>query len=210
MRTFSRVADRIVASYALTAWNPRGPVMDRSFYAPKNSEIITPEGTDLDIRIREENGVWYGVAFAGKANRPMWNYRFRNREQLDKQIADTISSRKSHMDYKQKRQQERQEYKHTLVVGDILYSSWGYDQTNVDFYQVTAVGQKSVKIRQIEQKVVGSSTGSESVVGVPNRFAGPEETKLVRPGDSVRLTSYSSAYKWDGKPKYQTAAGFGH
>jgi hypothetical protein len=36
-----------------------------------------------------------------------------------------------------------------------------------------------------------------------------------RPGGSgssvyIRLTSFSSARKWDGKPVYQTASGWGH
>ena len=63
---------------------------------------------------------------------------------------------------------------HDLKVGDILYSSWGYDQTNIDFYQVTAVGVHSVKIREIEQKVVGGSTGSDLVTAEPGKFKGPE------------------------------------
>ena len=35
-------------------------------------------------------------------------------------------------------------------VGDVLYSSWGYEQTNVDFYQITRVSEKSVWYKKIQ------------------------------------------------------------
>jgi hypothetical protein len=103
------------------------------------------------------------------------------------------------------------EYKHGLVVDDILYSSWGYDQTNISWYQVIDVSEKSVKIREIEGKIVGGgSQGSDSVMPVLNKFSGAPIVKLVRSGDSVRINSYSYASKWDGRAKSQTAFGYGH
>lgn len=99
---------------------------------------------------------------------------------------------------------------HGFKVGDILYSSWGYDQTNIDFYEVTAVGSKSIKIREIEQRVASATPGSDMVVPVPGHFKGSEMLKIVSPRGTVRLTSYSSARPWDGTPKYQTAMGYGH
>lgn len=213
MNREAKIAEKITAATMHMAFNPmRGLHLDRGFYVPKDIEVeqITPEGTDLDIRAYQQNGVWYGVAFAGKANRPLWNYRFRDRAQLDRKIEEEVASRKSVMEYKQKRLEERRSFKHSLKVGDILYSSWGYDQTNIDFFQVTAVGEKSVKIREIGKRNVGSHGTEESVVAIKDHFTGPEEIKMVRQGNSVRINSFSSAYPWDGKPKYETAFGFGH
>lgn len=34
--------------------------------------------------------------------------------------------------------------------GDILTYSWGYEQTNIDFFQVTRVTAKNAWIRRIE------------------------------------------------------------
>jgi hypothetical protein len=206
----SRIAERIVASVMHTANPMRGIHLDRSFYHPKDVaiETITPEGTDLDIRAYQQNGVWYGVAFAGRANRPLWHYRFRDRAQLDRRIDETVSDRRGHMDVVQKRQEERRNFKHSMKVGDILYSSWGYDQTQCDFFQVTEIGEKSVKIRGIGKKKVGPD--SDSVVAIPDRFTGAEMLKIVGLNNTIRLTSYSSAYPWDGKPKYETPFGMGH
>ena len=38
---------------------------------------------------------------------------------------------------------------HNYKVGDIIYNTWGYEQTNVDFYQVVAVTKSTIKIRNI-------------------------------------------------------------
>jgi len=96
-------------------------------------------------------------------------------------------------------------------VDDILSCSWGYDQTNVDFYQVVGLTPKSIKIRKIDQYTVSSETGTDLVAPVPNAFTSDKVmTKLVDKYDSVKISSYSSAYKWDGKPQYQTAVGYGH
>ena len=37
--------------------------------------------------------------------------------------------------------------------GDIFVSSWGYDQTNVDFHEVVKVAAKTVTLIPIERKV---------------------------------------------------------
>jgi hypothetical protein len=36
-----------------------------------------------------------------------------------------------------------------IKVGDIFSSSWGYDQTNVNFYEVVSVTARTVKVREI-------------------------------------------------------------
>lgn len=46
-----------------------------------------------------------------------------------------------------------QEYEHGYKVGDILYISWGYEQTNLDFFQVVAATEKSIRIVEVSMKV---------------------------------------------------------
>ena len=82
----------------------------------------------------------------------------------------------------------------TLCVGDVLYSSWGYEQTNIDFYLVKAlVGKASVKIIKIcgERKYTGDMDGL--VIPVINSSVGDEMTKRVTNGNVVKLSSYNSA-----------------
>ena len=107
-------------------------------------------------------------------------------------------------------------------VGDILVSSWGYDQTNVDFWRVvglTASG-KSVRIVPAGSRVVEQFTGGERVV--PGALVWEQDdatTSLVRwydfCGEREWCVGVPRGYKvtadpWDGRPVFQTAFGWGH
>jgi len=46
-----------------------------------------------------------------------------------------------------------EEFRRSLRVGDILYSSWGWEQTNIDFYQVIAIRGSAVDLRQLDQRI---------------------------------------------------------
>ena len=42
-----------------------------------------------------------------------------------------------------------------VKVGDLFVSSWGYEQTNVDYYQVVSVhGKSSVRVREVRPQLV--------------------------------------------------------
>jgi hypothetical protein len=50
------------------------------------------------------------------------------------------------------RQRREQEMYDDPQIGDIFRTSWGYDQTNVEFFQVVARSAKSVKLRRISMR----------------------------------------------------------
>ena len=118
----------------------------------------------------------------------------------------------------------------TPKVGDILYSSWGYDQTNIEFFKVVKVSKFSVWIQEIGKEVVKvTGWAHQNVVPVDspeyqvrnwnnekddwdnvNTFITKThaiQRKKIQPyGDAygVSLNSFSSAWLWDGKPKAQS------
>lgn len=106
-----------------------------------------------------------------------------------------------------------------VEVGDIFASSWGYDQTNVDFYEVVGVtpSGKSVRIVPIAKEVVeGAGTAYTRVKAIPGSAApdAPVSTKRVRfsryDDAVIKITSYSSAYRIDPEEtKYETGWGYG-
>jgi hypothetical protein len=201
MNREARIVERIVAANGM-------PTMERRHYIPSGieTELIDPEGTDLEIRVYEQGGKIFGIAWAGKANKPLWHYRFPTRDRLDAAISRAITDRKSRQDMMQKRQDERQQFKHGLEVGAILYSSWGYDQTNISWYQVIEVKDSSVILREI----AGKAAGEDKVMPDIGHFIDGPKLKRVGPGNVIRMTSYSRASVWDGKPKYETPIGMGH
>ena len=192
--------------------------MPRQVYLPLNNPTLAKrQGTPptLEIWTYEQAGpsgdpVYYGIAFSGNASKPIWNYRFRNLMEQEKQIADSIGTHKSILERKVKQQQERQQFQHGLSVGDILSGSWGYDQTNVEFYEVVGLpSPKQVLLREVAQKTVKEEHGADYVVAVPGRYVGPVLRKMPsRYG--VKISDSISVSKWDGKPKYQTPSGWGH
>jgi hypothetical protein len=114
-------------------------------------------------------------------------------------------------------------------VGQILYSSWGYDQTNIDFYQIVRVSEKgSVWVLPMEQ-LVQKALAWEQYEVIPGNVITEREVREyfgeknengfqdwrtikqpIKPSrhkwksSGISLTSYSGAWLWDGKPKHMT------
>jgi hypothetical protein len=73
---------------------------------------------------------------------------------------------------------------HGFKVGDLLYRSWGYDQTNVDFAQVVRVSGDRVEVREI-QKTEGEQRRQRHLVrAIPDAFVG-EVIKMVARYDAT-------------------------
>ena len=83
-------------------------------------------------------------------------------------------------------------------IGDLFYSSWGYEQTNIDFYQVTDVTKRMVGLTPIGESRKYNGPMDGEVTPVPNLFTGDTKMHLVRfDGEDrpyFRLNSYSSAW----------------
>ena len=87
-------------------------------------------------------------------------------------------------------------------VGDIFVCSWGYDQTNIDYYVVRKVKNASVTISPLGQN--RTYTGHMQGECTPDitKISDKLITKRInRCGSSVslKMTSYSWAYPWCGK-----------
>ena len=112
-------------------------------------------------------------------------------------------------------------------VGDVLVSTYGYDQTNVAFYRVIGLTKsgKSVRIVPAGQRVVEQFTGGERVVPGAwsrRRLVWEQDdatTSLIRWYDfrdgrewcvGVPVGYKNTARLWDGRPVFQTALGWGH
>jgi hypothetical protein len=174
---------------------------------------FVPPGTDLEIWTWDKDGKIFGIAFAGKADKPLWEWRFPSEARRQQEIDATIRRRKEHFAEKERKQKERKEFQHGLEPGTMLYNSWGYDQTQIDFYQVVKIVGKQLEIRPVEKKTVREEKTAIYVVPVPNKFTGSPSRKTPQSGGSsgayVRM-NHGYAYVWDGKPKYETAWGYGH
>ena len=95
-----------------------------------------------------------------------------------------------------------------VKVGDIFYNSWGYDQTNIDWYQVVSVSPtgKTCKIREIQANVKDTGNMTGETTPIPNKFKGPAKQKKIRvSGSEVNLPmEFGWCPKWDGRPKHSS------
>lgn len=111
-------------------------------------------------------------------------------------------------------------------VGDIFLLSWGYDQTNVNFFQVTRLSKGGVFVKEINcQSAGGEGFMCQNVTAVANSFkdksqwctpkgqafCGNVETfRKINYNDSNDSVPYFTvrsryyAFLWNGKPTYMS------
>lgn len=122
-------------------------------------KIYAPEGTVIrdfdDIKIsifeneRERNGtpVFVARAFQGRQQKPEKSYYFDDKlaraNWINNYLKDKYKSFNYHKERKElKKIQDEKDFKE-LKIGDVFYTSWGYDQTNVDFYELISIKSKT-------------------------------------------------------------------
>ena len=119
---------------------------------------------------------------AGKSAKPSFYYLFKNEANAEKHCREWLESQKKWQTIKDTERAEKQAKRATLkasdhwAVGDVAYTSWGYDQTNVEYFQVVRLLPKSVIVRQVavNSSDFGGPTGGKIA---PRRyeFIGPEQ-----------------------------------
>jgi hypothetical protein len=154
--------------------------------------------------------------WAPKGTKPAANYRFRSREQRQEFIDRYMRNHDAHTAAVVERRQSSHgtdEQRALVKVGAIFVYSWGWEQTNVDYFQVVEVkgGGATVVVRQIGSSLVpnwatGHMTGY--VTPEPDNFLDNDEprTKRVRFNDNGPYLSmdYSIARPWNGQPDYRS------
>jgi hypothetical protein len=92
----------------------------------------------------------------------------------------------------------------TPQIGDIFVNSWGYDQTNVDAYQVTRLTPKKMELAPINTAPVPGTDGfmCSKVVPVKDSFQLNGRKFLVRQSDAFVLNYGYCKKHQDGRTYY--------
>ena len=90
--------------------------------------------------------------------------------------------------------------KYGVKVGDLFYCSWGYEQTNVDFFQVISlVGESSVRIREVAPKRISEeptcSMAADRTYEVPTEILPPCRSTFVEDNENGDLKRVRLGYK---------------
>lgn len=200
-------------------------VMKAYRWFPKGAELRDYPEAGLQIGIADKDVRPWVVGYYGKAAKHSFNYVFKSLERAEAFIAEKVAGGKATLEFRAKQKAERLAAPRGLEVGDILMSMWGYDQTNVDYYQVVElVGKTKVLIREIAQEVEETAWLQGKCVPKPGVWATeadyseegkkfhaengyyPRKAKApmlkVAKNGSVRIASYASASKIDPVAKF--------
>ena len=140
---------------------------------------------------------------AGKTSKLSWHYRFKSPEQLKSHIDKEKRYIDNYIATQESYAIKTLEKKKSFIVGQILTSSWGYEQTNVDFYKIIERSGDTVTIQKVKSIITEeSSYYSGKVIPFAEQTVGEPFRKRINKYGSITLTSYSNAYLWDGTPQY--------
>lgn len=161
---------------------------------------------------------WRGAGGAKTA----FYYGFSNAQRAEtyatayvRQEADRQQRRKARVDERAAKRAKLKASDH-WAVGDTVYTSWGYDQTNVEFFQIVELKERSVVVRQVAENNSdhGQAGGGRTA---PRRYEyiGPE---ILCPldeegrfsagpcyGKENKPSFRHTCYKWDGRAVYTSS-----
>lgn len=167
---------------------------------PAHATRMVHKATGIEIFYYSESSRHIAAIFAGRKARPVFWHSFMTLQALEQAV-------KTHLAYAEKRvldDKARAERPIDVQIGDIFHSTWGYDQANHNFYEVTKIiGSRMVEIREIGTiQEDGGCWGHYRCIPQSGKFIGEPMRKRVQApwhpdgAPSIRLASYSIATRW--------------
>lgn len=174
----------------------------RDFYLPKSQTLTSHDCGDTDAVVftYEKSGENRGnpfaaIGFHGKANKPDFHFTFKTAERRAQYLAEYLEGRKRRASYMAERK-SKQNAPHPLKVGSILHTNWGYDQTNVEYFEVTrVVGPHTVELRELAQERTETGFMSGRCKPIPGQYLSPRYEGDDRGVPIVRRASGEGAVK---------------
>lgn len=141
----------------------------REFHKPKNAaRVVIKNVTGGEVFwAKTALGRFRVVGFKGRAQKPFFNYVFKSYDDMVAYVTKTFKLIAEREALKVCEQAAIAKMDPGVRVGDIFVSSWGYEQTNVNFYQVVELkGVKTAVIRRIagEREYDGPMSGKTTPV----------------------------------------------
>lgn len=94
--------------------------------------------------------------------------------------------------------------------GTILSAQWGYDQTNINFFEVLSVTPKTLVIREIAKTKIESFDMADFVVPAPGEYIGKPMRRKIQDLEGrqyVKINSCTTASIWEGELQLMTSWG---
>jgi hypothetical protein len=157
--------------------------------------------------------------YKGKSTKPIGYYYYPSNEKLE----ESLKGYKSRADARETWKEEKKAEKSFIPmskVGDVFCDSWGYDQTNIDYYEIIERPTTHYAIvKRIESRIIETNSCGDYVVSpskgcYSERYPKEIRVKLKKGynGDeSFRVNSFSNASACDENERnYETGSYNGH
>jgi hypothetical protein len=187
----------------------KAPELNR--YRPKGSTVFRDRASSAVAYVRsdEATGRYYVIAYHGRATKPDFHYRYKDR-------ANAADAVQRHFEKWQriegeaiKRREVRKAFVHTYKPGDIFRTSWGYDQTNVEWYECIEVKGKHLIVCEIGAGSVETFSMQGKCVPLPGNRIGEPFRVLAQPSgfriNTFIWASYQQPRIIAGVPTYDPA-----
>lgn len=171
------------------------------FQGYEQAETINEQGQPLVITYFRNNKYCLAAWMNTRQQKPTFHFAFRSELERQEYIAEIyrIADQQSQRDRQAETEakQKAEQYK----AGQILYCSWGYEQTNIDFYVILERKNSRVIIQEIGQtRVNGENHDTGTCLPDPQTRLGQPFTKVINKYGNIRLSSYQTLMIHDGRP----------
>ena len=185
----------------------------RGDFIPIGATRIVREGVKGEaFAYTDPQGRPCAVGFGGRKQRPSFWHYYPSSGHRSQRIGTWFDALKKDAERKAEARAARYQ-PHELKVGDILVATWGYNQTNVDFYEVMGlIGKNTVELMEIESRTDHDHPNRPNAMCdhvLPCRGAARSGRFRVRVNMTlgkpwVKVTGVSYAKRWDGRAQFRS------
>lgn len=157
------------------------------------------------VQSNRDNENWTLSVWKGKQRKPMCHYLFSSLEKRNNYVtilkSNHLKKIQREEEAKQAEIKEQKEFATSLKTGDILVSSWGYEQTNVNYYQIVQKKGMTVIIQEIAKKITSTEYQDGEAMPLKDHFKGKPEKRRIGAG-YIRVSTFDSCHPWNGEADY--------
>lgn len=140
------------------------------------------------------------------------NYWFGTEVRRDEWVQEQLTMYKKQEDFKQDRRNLVKELVKTvqIEVGAIFVYSWGWEQTNINFYEVTKVKGQTLELQELYQNRQETGWLQGTCTPIKGSFKKDEKPwvkriKVLADGKPYVSTEFGWCSLWDGTEEHWTA-----
>jgi len=161
-----------------------------------------------NVGARKDSYPIHLLIWQGSQKDPYVNYIYPNWDKAQERINLSIERNKAIREAKEKQRAEKLAFVPKFEVGDIFVASWGYEQINIDCYQVVEkISTHYAILRKIGYERVEGSEGHdcEYVVPIKDSFVGDEtyRRKVTKWGIKISEVRFACKHS-EGETHYRS------